>query len=762
MFLRMEIHVDRLEQAQQYADEPTKTIFQQTIKSKEKGYFMPNFGYNLTGRMDIVQELRQDEKSPYTLRKKIKPRWFYHTPFGVPRGINPKKLRILAATWIVQSCISVYQSDIRSMKYDIIAKNSKLAKNKNVKETIKFVKNALESINYDGESIQDVWEKWIKDILEIDAGVLVSHYTQTSYVQLTEGNENMEPQRYVPEDVPPGNLIEVTAEDGGLFYKDFYDDGRLMGYWQHSYTSGIPMFFGKQEISYTSFNPSTYSPYGWSKVQQLYDILVSMVASVINTSDYTSRGSLPPGIIELRGADEDEAKAFRDYWRNKVQGSAYKFAIIGSPESGQINFIPLNFSIQDITFLEGLDFFWRIVMATFHIAPNELGITDTVNKSTSDSQERVIRRLQKVPMFTKLERIMNTVIVPNLHPEAHLIKFVWEVEEDIAKELQKEQLKTSQLARGGKTINELRIDAGDEPYDIPEANMPMNLLAMAQEQMPQNSNELGIDIASELQSIVQNIQQSNSKSLFSQKTDDFIVDDIVLSDNIDEMVEKQEKAIKTSIINTMKAWFTKITTMLKDFLTRNPEADINQGLLDTVTRITEPGNTVLAELRQTLEANLTEVFTNVWNMNADFTEGDGIFEVVPFDALKFVETHALLISEKLTTDLSQLTKLSVIDGLSKGESIPKIAARIEDVLKVSKRRAVTTARTETIRAMAESHHERIKQQGVERWQYFAHIDDRTCPICIALHKKTFAMDNKSKIPPRHPNCRCTILPVLDK
>jgi len=353
---------------------------------------------------------------------------------------------------------------------------------------------------------------------------------------------------------------------------------------------------------------------------------------------------------------------------------------------------------------------------------------------------------------------MNRNIIPNLHPDAHLVKFVWEVKEDTAKELQKEQLMTSQLARGAKTINELRIEAGYEPFDIPEANMPLNLLQMHQDAQ---GDDLGFSVASELQDIIQNIPgKSFVKKKDDNEEDKITSDDVELSNNIDKMVQDQEGDIKTAIIQAMREWFYKIKEMLSDYLERNPTADVNEGLLDTITKITQPGNSIVEKIRQSLEESLTQVFTNVWNMNENFTKGVGVFEVVPLDAIEFVRTHALLISEKLTSDLSQRTKFSIIDGLTKGESIPKIAARIQDVLKISQNRAVTTARTETIRAMAESHYERIKQKGFERWQYFAHIDDRTCQICKPLHKRTYAIDNKSKIPPRHPNCRCTIIPVL--
>jgi SPP1 gp7 family putative phage head morphogenesis protein len=736
---------------------------------KEKGFIVPQWmnSYDFVPKMNVEEEMRRGERSAFTLRKRTRPSWFYNTPYGVPRGINPHTLRVLASTWVVQSCISVYQADIRSMKYEIVAQDPKMSKDPTVIETINDYKDMLLSINDDGETVQDIWEKWIKDILEVDAGVFVFHYDMDAYTWLVgdpdkasiDGTEEARTQRFVPESVEKGKLAEVTAEDGALFYKDYYKDGKLMGYWQHFYTGGgVPKFYGKQEISYSMFNPSTYTPYGWSKVQQLYDVLVAMIASVLNTADFASKGALPPGIIELRGADEDEAKAFRDYWRKKVQGSPSKFAIIGSPEDGQINFIPLNFSSDDITFLNGLDFFWRVVMATFMVSPNELGITDTVNKSTSESQERVNKRTQKIPMFTKLERFMNIDLIPIMHKNSHLVKFVWQVDEDIDKIQKQETITTSQIERGGLTMNEDRAVRGLDPYDDPRADIPKPFWEM----MPSENDDFGFDIESELASLASELKivddLKNLKKKNITKNDE--ITDQEMSNNIDNFTETAEKTIKLSIFGTMKLWFNKIKEMIKSFMINNPNATVSEGMLDAVSRMTQPGNTETIGIRKTLEENLTVLFREAWNMNDDFTAGSSIFNVVPNQALQFLKANALLVSDKLTTDLAQKTKQEIVKGMRQGDSITAMAKRIQEVLKSSRHRAETIARTEVSTAMNEAHHMRMEQNNIEKWRFFAHIDDRTSCECKKLHKKVFPISSKKYLPPIHPNCRCVALAVI--
>lgn len=731
------------------------------VKSKTKGFIVPKFMDigEIIGKTDILEFMKQNERSPATTRQQLKPLWWYNTPYGVPRGINPKNLRILASSWIFQMCVSVYQSDLRAMKYVIKPKDQKMAKEKIVIEAIKEVNDYFELINNDGESIQDLWEKWIKDILEIDAGVFVTHFRENAYVDIKDDHGNVI-QQYIPDDLKAGRALEITTEDGSLFFKDYYDDGQLMGYWHHNYTTGKPVFFGKRQISYTMFNPSTYSPYGWSKVQQLYDVLIAMVSSVLNTSEYMSRGAVPAGLIELRGADEDEANSFRDYWRRKVQGKPHKFAIIGTPEGGQINFIPLNFSIDDITFLDGLDFFWRVVLATCHVSPNEVGLTNQINKSNSESQERVVTRNQKMPMFTKIERIMNVQFMKDITIYHDLIEFVWEVPEDVAKERQKDDIVHQQLLDGRITLNEARLDAGDDPYTIPEADIPLNLLQIQMQQQQLEQGGIGgFNASNELSNIAQEIE-SMGKSFKELKKNLNVSEGEELSDNIDSFAVKEENTIRQAIITTIRSWFDKVKEMVSSFMQRNPNAELNTALISTIDRMSESGSQVLMEIRQHLTENLTEVYLRAFNTN-DMLDGDlEAFRSIPREALRFIEAHSLIISEKLTTELGLKVKQEIIESMSKGESIPKMAKRIQESIKSSKNRAETIARTEVNRAMNNAHHARMESDGATHYIFHAHIDSRTDPICGARHEKKFPIDKTDMLPPVHPRCRCTIISVI--
>ena len=95
----------------------------------------------------------------------------------------------------------------------------------------------------------------------------------------------------------------------------------------------------------------------------------------------------------------------------------------------------------------------------------------------------------------------------------------------------------------------------------------------------------------------------------------------------------------------------------------------------------------------------------------------------------------------------------------KGETMPQITKRIQDVTGLAKNKAVTIARTETLRAGNAASIDRYKRVEVERVEWVSALDDRICEECESLHGKTFDIDNIPDLPV-HPNCRCTVVPLI--
>lgn len=70
-------------------------------------------------------------------------------------------------------------------------------------------------------------------------------------------------------------------------------------------------------------------------------------------------------------------------------------------------------------------------------------------------------------------------------------------------------------------------------------------------------------------------------------------------------------------------------------------------------------------------------------------------------------------------------------------------------------------RTECAHISAQAAIQRYKDSGIKEMEVYARKDERRCEICGKLHKKRYPIDYISPLP-AHPNCRCTLIPVIDR
>lgn len=138
--------------------------------------------------------------------------------------------------------------------------------------------------------------------------------------------------------------------------------------------------------------------------------------------------------------------------------------------------------------------------------------------------------------------------------------------------------------------------------------------------------------------------------------------------------------------------------------------------------------------------------------------GEGPADWRVIDSLKVRNLSAL---RGITDEMNKKIISELTDGINKGESIPKLAKRIsESVNSIGIKRATVMARTETLYAFNNAAELRYSQAGIEVLEWLTAHDDRLCPRCQPLDGVQFRVDSRHERPPLHPNCRCTVIPVL--
>lgn len=152
----------------------------------------------------------------------------------------------------------------------------------------------------------------------------------------------------------------------------------------------------------------------------------------------------------------------------------------------------------------------------------------------------------------------------------------------------------------------------------------------------------------------------------------------------------------------------------------------------------------------------------------DLKEAGFIFDIPPDPHdLEFLRDYNFDLIKGLTEDLKKEVKRVIRDGILNGKGVPKISKDLRDALKRKEARINTIARTETMRASNFGRIRTYEKSGVVKYkEWLTAFDDKTCSICADLDGERVPLDRGFSIgvyaPPAHPNCRCTIIPIIEK
>ena len=100
--------------------------------------------------------------------------WYWVAKLGMPRKIDLLELRKYAKSCWVQMVENAICKQIMTTDWDVI--NSDEEDEKDYEADINKVKTLLNYPNRNGDSFWDVWIPFLRDVLEIDAGVVYKGY----------------------------------------------------------------------------------------------------------------------------------------------------------------------------------------------------------------------------------------------------------------------------------------------------------------------------------------------------------------------------------------------------------------------------------------------------------------------------------------------------------------------------------------------------------------------------------------------------------
>lgn len=162
-------------------------------------------------------------------------------------------------------------------------------------------------------------------------------------------------------------------------------------------------------------------------------------------------------------------------------------------------------------------------------------------------------------------------------------------------------------------------------------------------------------------------------------------------------------------------------------------------------------------------------------------------------ATEYARQHAAELVTRITDDLRAEIRTHITTGLAEGLSadtirdrlagivpmLPRQSAKlakliesgatrseVQDYISAAKHaRALMIARTETVSALNRAYKQRIEKH-VERIEWRTAQDEIVCEICEPLDRERVRpgelFGGEFDAPPAHPNCRCTIVAVVDR
>ena len=178
---------------------------------------------------------------------------------------------------------------------------------------------------------------------------------------------------------------------------------------------------------------------------------------------------------------------------------------------------------------------------------------------------------------------------------------------------------------------------------------------------------------------------------------------------------------------------------------------------------------VTHEYQMTLEDTLIGLFSDQY---AKACELMGVMAPgIPREAIKKIIEYPYagkMFSDRIWDNKDALVKYIQQDltvGIIRGDSIQKMARQLKKDLKVLYYQAERLVRTETNYAMNQAHLKGYKDSGVvEKYEFLAAHDKRTSKLCRDLDREMFELSKAvvgENYPPMHPNCRSTVVPVLE-
>ena len=399
-----------------------------------------------------LQDLaKADNGTPAGMQAVLRDRLPYSNPYptgrskpGSGNGIDFATLRRFSVQYdVARAAINRRKRQLNALEWDIV--NAESDDQTDNSAIIKQVKKDFKSIGGYRVRFREFIDTLVDDLLTLDAMVLYKR-------------PNMGGGLYSLEPVDAATIVLELDDNGGtplppdIAYKQII----------HGKTVAE---FTADEMYYEMMNSRTYTPYGLAPLESLVLGVSAALKSDIYNVHLLTEGNIPEGFFGVPEAwTPDQIKEFQALWDAALAGdtramSKLKFVPSGKGATGYTPAV----KPEDMRYKELQEWLMMKTCMLFEIQPNELGFTDTVNKSTGEVQQDIGFNSGLKPLAEFFQEIFTDVIQTDMGYENLAFKYTGL---EFTDERGTAETNEIRIRSGQATVDEVRMEQGMKPLGI--------------------------------------------------------------------------------------------------------------------------------------------------------------------------------------------------------------------------------------------------------------------------------------------------------
>lgn len=431
----------------------------------------------------------------------------------------------------------------------------------------------------------------------------------------------------------------------------------------------------------------------------------------------------PDLLVYGDGLQPSDTKRMEDEWLKRNQGfwKAFKPFFI----SKKIEVKELSQSFSDMDLIPLRKYERDIIIQTFGVTPEILGIIENSNRATIEAASYIFSLYCLVPRLETIRECLQMFLVPDFDDRI-ILDYVSPVAED-----KEYQLRAATVSYWALTKDEWREMSGKEPLPDDQGKVFMVPAMLMEVPLGEKKEE---SVKEEVKTKVIN----ESKPLLTEEQE--VKRWIAKVKGWDNWEGKWKRELKKFFQQQQDEVLTKL---------RDQKA-VQKFSIEEILFERAKYNKLLNDLALPLLISILEEGAEEAAETIGFDYS--LFDVTNPHVQEWVGNRLVLIKDINETTRDAL-KETLKQGVGEGETISQLSERVTQVFSQAKGyRAEVISRTETIAAYVQGNVELYQEAGVKELQFFTALDERVCEECYSKHGNVYKIGDSIGMIPVHPQC----------